>query len=160
MNLMGIRGCEHGALSCPWTVEYQTAPSFFYESFRECVAFFFPIVDAPPVHDEGRRRCFRQAEMANDLSAMKGDGNAFERNIKIARRREMHLACFQICTLFTGSAWKRVSADAVITVGFEVGLFRFIVPAGGFCNTGRLFPTLSQPVPCRSPSFPVEATQP
>jgi hypothetical protein len=48
------------------------------------VALFFPIVDAAPVHDERRGSFLRQAEMADDLSALERNGNAFKWDIEIA----------------------------------------------------------------------------
>src|SRR5512132_2181969 len=89
MDLMGIGGCEHGALTRPRTVEHQTTPSFFDETFGEGVALFFPI---------------------------EGNGNAREWDIEIARCREMHLAGFEIGVLFPGGAGERVSAYAIIAV--------------------------------------------
>src|SRR4029450_13316775 len=160
MNLMGLGGCNHGTLTCPWAVEHQATPSFFDKPFREGVALFFPIVDATPVHDERRGIFLRQAEMADDLFAIEGNGNAFKRDIEIARCGEMHLAGFQVGVLFAGSAGKRVTAYAVIAVRLEISLFRFIALAVGFGRAGSFFPTCSQRVPDRGPSLTVHAVQP
>src|SRR5439155_4695966 len=141
MDLMGIGRCEHGALARPRTVEHQTTPSFFDESFRKGVALFFPIVDATPVHDERRVSFLRQAQMADDLFAIEGNGNALEWDIEIARCREMHLAGFEIGVLFTGGAGERVSAYALIAVWFEISLLRFMVIDVSLFLAGLFFPT-------------------
>src|SRR5262249_28615956 len=112
MNPVGIGSCEHRTLTCPWTVEHQAAPSFFYEPFRKGVALFFPVVNATPVHDERCGSFLWQAQMADDLFAIEGNDNAFKRDIEIARRGEMHLAGFEVSTLFAGGARARMAADA------------------------------------------------
>src|SRR5262245_22558805 len=143
MNPMGLGGCGHGALPCPWAVEHQASPSFFYEPFREGVALFFPVVDATPVHDERRGSFLRQAQMADDLFAIEGNGNAFKRDIEIARRGEMHLAGFQVSTLFAGMPRERMPPYAVIAVRLEISLLRFPAIARGFGPASLVFPPCS-----------------
>ena len=55
IDLMSLGGRQHRAFACAGAVQHKTAPSFLHEPLREDVAFFFPIIDAAPVHDQWRR---------------------------------------------------------------------------------------------------------
>ena len=59
MHLMRVRAGEHRAFSGSRTVDDKTSPAFFNESLAKGMAFFFPVIDATPVHDHGCRHFFR-----------------------------------------------------------------------------------------------------
>ena len=92
----------------------------------EGVAFFFPVVDAAPVHDHRRRQLLGQAQMANNRFVgfvLEGDGDSLHRDVEIFRRGEKHLAGLAVAMMFPRRAREGMAGDAVVAVGFQKGRF-------------------------------------
>ena len=118
MHLMGFRSGEHGTFAGSRAVDDKAAPAFFDERLAEGVAFLLPIIDAPPMHDHWRRPLLGQAQMTDDGFVPKWNRYAFDRDVKIFRGGEKHLAGLHIAVVFAGRARKRVAGDAVVAIGF------------------------------------------
>src|ERR1051325_5070643 len=96
VDLMSFGRCEHRGFAGSRTIQHEAAPAFLYESLRKSVAFFFPVIDPAPVHDERSRSFLGKSQMTDDFLALKGNRNPFERYLEIPGSGEVHLARFEI----------------------------------------------------------------
>src|ERR671914_1787352 len=120
VHRMSIGAGKQWALACPRTIHDETAPALSHEGFPERVAFFFPVVDATPVHDQRRRQLLRQAEMADNRflgRLAKRYRYSLDGNFEILRSCEKHFASFFIRVVFPRRAWERVARNTIVPIG-------------------------------------------
>ncbi len=118
MNVVRVGAGEQRAFSGAGAIDDEAPPTFLDEALAERMPLFFPIVDTAPMHDHGRGQLFRQSQMADDGFPVKGNRHALDRNVKIFRGRQEHLASLRITVALSGAAGKGMTRDAVIAVGF------------------------------------------
>src|SRR5687767_1873480 len=83
VDLMSIRSGEQRAFSRARTIDDKTSPTFFDETLAKRMAFFFPVVDAAPMHDHRGRQFPRQSQMTDNKFTLEGNRHAFDRNVEI-----------------------------------------------------------------------------
>src|SRR5919108_1154754 len=156
MHRLRIRPCEQRTFSRARAVHNKAAPAFFYERLARRMALFLPVIDAAPVHDHWGGKFFWQAKMTDDCLALKWNRNALDRDVKIFRRGEKHLPGLCIAMMFTRRAWKGMTRNAVVSIGFEERLFSLGAISRFLSSFGSFFPARPKVVPSGGPTFAVE----